>query len=128
MALNYFYKCNPKVAEALGLTGFDRYTFPDGTLLLWRGDMIALDRERFHMDMEGLLADIGAVRLTDPESAEEQRNPKIRLPEARLPRFRWEQPDHSTPYEGDGEDGDGDAAPVTDGHDSDMEAAEEPTP
>ncbi len=95
MPIKYLYKCNPKVAEAVGLTTFDRYHWPDGTMLLWTNDLIAIDRVRFYKDNENFLADLGAVRMTDPEAFAEQQNPTIRLPEARLPEYRWEQPDYS---------------------------------
>lgn len=95
MARKYLYKCNPKVAEAAGLTPFDRYTWPDGTFLLWEADMVAIDRVRFKLDCDNFLADLGAVKMTDPEAAAEQQNPTIRLPEARMPEYRWEQPDFS---------------------------------
>ena len=92
MAIKYLYKCNPLVAKEAGVTSFDRYTWPDGTFLLWESDMIAIDRDRYFLDREGFLADYGIVRMSDPQAAEEQRNPSIRLPEARKPQFRWEQP------------------------------------
>lgn len=89
MAIKYLYKCNPKVAQAAGVTAFDRFTWPDGSFLLWENDLIAIDRDRFFLDRDGFLADLGIVRMTDPQAAEEQRNPQIILPEARLPEFRW---------------------------------------
>lgn len=92
MAIKYLYKCNPLVAKAAGVSSFDRYTWPDGTFLLWQNDLIAIDRDRFFLDNAEFLADLGAVRMTDPEAAEEQKNPRIRLPEARLPEYRWEPP------------------------------------
>lgn len=123
MAANYFYKCNPKAAKAAGVTSFDRPTWEDGTFLLFRNDLVAIDREAFYADEEGFLADIGAVRLTDPQAAEEQRNPCIRLPEARLPKYRWEQPG-LTPH--DGWDGDGDDGDDTAGNGDTTEAVEGP--
>ncbi len=95
MARKYLYKCNPLVAKAAGVESFNRYTWPDGTVMLWESDMIAIDRVRFRLDTDNFLADLGAVKMTDPEAAAEQKNPCIRLPEARLPQFRWEQPDFS---------------------------------
>lgn len=95
MGAIFFFKCNPKVGKALGLTGFERYTFADGTMLLFLPDMLRLDRERFFADEAGLLEEIGAVKLTDPEAKREQENPRIRLPEAKGERWRWEQPDIS---------------------------------
>lgn len=95
MGIKYLYKVNPKVAASIGLDSFDRYHWPDGTLLLWQSDMIAIDEKRFFLDRENLLADLGAVQMTDPQAKAEQENPTIRLPEARLPQFRWEQPDFS---------------------------------
>ncbi len=105
MAVKYLYKCNPLVAKAAGVTSFDRYTWPDGTIMLWTNDMKAIDRVRFLTDTDNLLADLGAVRMTDPEAAAEQRNPQIRLPEARLPQYRWEQPDFSVGGEEEAEEG-----------------------
>ena len=124
MAANYFYKCNPKAAKAAGVTSFDRPTWEDGTFLLFRNDLVAIDREAFYADEEGFLADIGAVRLTDPQAAEEQRNPCIRLPEARLPKYRWEQPD-LTP-DGEEQDGEEDKDEDTDEGGDMPEAAEGP--
>lgn len=95
MPIKYLYKCNPKVAEAIGLTTFDRYHWPDGTMLLWSADLEQIDRVRFYTDNANFLADLGAVQMTDPEAFQEQQNPSIRLPEARLPKYRWEQPDFS---------------------------------
>lgn len=101
MAVKHLYKCNPLVARAAGVSGFSRYTWADGCVLLWENDLIAIDRERFFLDCDGLLADLGAVRMTDPQAAADQRNPRIRLPEARLPEYRWEQPDFSAADAGD---------------------------
>lgn len=95
MARKYLYKCNPLVAKAAGVESFNRYTWPDGTVMLWESDMIAIDRVRFRLDTDNFLADLGAVKMTDPEAAAEQKNPCIRLPEARLPQYRWVQPDFS---------------------------------
>ncbi len=95
MAIKYLYKCNPKVAAAAGVTAFDRYTWPDGTFLLWQNDLVKIDRVQFFLEQDELLADLGAVKMTDPEAAAEQKDPAIRLPEARLPQYRWEQPDLS---------------------------------
>lgn len=92
MGIKYLFKCNPKVAAAVGVTSFHRYTWPDGTFLLWENDLIKIDRVRFFLEQAELLADLGAVRMTDPEAAQEQESPSIRLPEARLPEYRWEQP------------------------------------
>ncbi len=99
MAVKYLYKCNPLVAKAAGTTSFDRYTWPDGTMLLWTSDLMAIDRVRFYTDNANFMADLGVVRMTDPEAAAEQKNPMIRLPEARLPQYRWEQPDFSVAAE-----------------------------
>lgn len=106
MALKYLFKVNPLVAKAAGVTAFDRYTWPDGTFLLWEPDIQRIDRNRFYRDLENMVADYGMVRLTDPQAREEQLNPSIRLPQARLPEYRWTQP-------GGEDDGDGD----TDGSD-----------
>ena len=95
MAIKYLYKCNPLVAKAAGVTAFDRYEWADGSMLLWENDLIAIDRDRFFLDNEDFLKDLGAVRMNDPEAAEEQRNPQIELPEARLPEYRWAQPAQS---------------------------------
>ena len=92
MAIKYLYKCNPLVAKAAGVTAFDRYEWGDGSMLLWENDLISIDRDRFFLDNEEFLKDLGAVRMSDPEAAEEQRNPQIALPEARLPEYRWTQP------------------------------------
>ena len=93
MAAKYLYKCNPLVAKAAGVTPFDRYTWPDGTMLLWENDLIAIDRDRFFLDRDGFLADLGVVKMTDPQAAEEQKNPSIILPEALLPEYKWKQPE-----------------------------------
>ena len=101
MAIKYLYKCNPLVAKAAGVTAFDRYEWGDGSMLLWENDLISIDRDRYFLDNEGFLKDLGAVRMSDPEAAEEQRNPRIRLPEARLPEYRWAQPTQSDEPGGD---------------------------
>lgn len=93
MGLNYFYKCNPKVAEKVGATPFDHFFWPDGTVLLWKNDLMKIDREAFFDDEAAFLADLGAVRMTDPEAAAEQKNPAIILPMARKEEYRWEYPD-----------------------------------
>ena len=103
MALKYLFKVNPLVAKAAGVTAFDRYTWPDGTFLLWEPDIQRIDRNRFYRDLENMVADYGMVRLTDPQAREEQLNPSIRLPEARLPEYRWTQPGGED--EKDGSDG-----------------------
>ncbi len=92
MSAKYLYKCNPLVAKAAGVTSFNRYSWNDGTIMLWEDDMVAIDRVRFKLDRDNFLADLGAVKMTDPEAAAEQKNPTIRLQMARLPQFRWEQP------------------------------------
>lgn len=100
---NYFYKVNPKVAQTLGLTPRDRFTFRNGCYLLWAPDMKQLDRSAFLLDRASLLARIGAVELTDPQAAQEQRDQRIELPMATDPSFAWE-PETEAPEEGEAEE------------------------
>lgn len=114
MAIKYLYKCNPLVAKAAGVTAFDRYEWADGSMLLWENDLIAIDRDRFFLDNEDFLKDLGAVRMNDPEAAEEQRNPQIELPEARLPEYRWAQSEERGDEDAD-DSGNPDASDAQDG-------------
>ena len=121
MAIKYLYKCNPLVAKAARVTPFDRYEWPDGTMMLWENDLIAIDRDKFFLDNENFLADLGAVKMTDPEAFEEQNNPRIILPEARLPEYRWVQPGESSAVSDQlSEDGSGTG---TDGDDTGIRAS-----
>jgi hypothetical protein len=95
MIVNYHAKANKKVWEALGFRPRDRYQCQDGNYILWRRDLDKLG-SMLGMTMgnsipqyyHDVCAQIGAVLLTLPEAAEEQRGEVVRtLPRALAARF-----------------------------------------
>lgn len=116
-----YVKVNRKVAEFIGQSKWHPQ-MPDGNYLLFISELKRIDRDVM-AHREETAAAIGAVLLTDPQAAEEQRGTACRaLPEATDPRFRMdptpqespeEEPEHEEPEQEAAE-----PAPASDNSDS----------
>lgn len=93
-----YVKVNRKVAEFIGQSKWHPQ-MPDGNYLLFISELKRIDRDVM-AHREETAAAIGAVLLTDPQAAEEQRGAACRaLPEATDPRFRMEPTPQESPEE-----------------------------
>lgn len=93
-----YVKVNRKVAEFIGQSKWHPQ-MPDGNYLLFISELKRIDRDVM-AHREETAAAIGAVLLTDPQAAEEQRGTACRaLPEATDPRFRMDPTPQESPEE-----------------------------
>ncbi len=98
-----YVKVNRKVAEFIGQSKWHPQ-MPDGNYLLFISELKRIDRDVM-AHREETAAAIGAVLLTDPQAAEEQRGTACRaLPEATDPRFRMDPTLQESPEEQPGEE------------------------
>ena len=87
MERQVYAKVNEKVVEAVGRSEWHPRT-SDGNYLVFITELKRIDRDVFAHRAETAAA-IGAVMLTDPEAAQEQKGTVVRpLPVATDPRFR----------------------------------------
>lgn len=87
MERQVYAKVNGKVVEAVGRSEWHPRT-SDGNYLVFITELKRIDRDVFAHRAETAAA-IGAVMLTDPEAAQEQKGTVVRpLPVATDPRFR----------------------------------------